>query len=555
MSDIFISYASQDRERILPIVQALEKSGWSVFWDRTIPPGKTWRQFIGSEIESARCIVVVWTADSISSRWVQEEAEIGSQKDILIPLSLEQIKPPFGFGTIQSANLTGWDGDTSSADFRQLLDSLSSMLGTTLPDQTGQEARLKVNLEARRKVEDEVAPARGQAAEEDQGRERLTESTAGGIPEQKRSRATEVPRRPRLRPWFLVATIVVIGLGVAWLLDRSGTGSTGEKEQELRVEEQRAAELRAGEEAVAQAREAQDRARREAEQRAQEEEAAQRAEQRNRDQLEAERRAREEEAAQQEEERNGVRLEAERRAKEQAARETEAEKREHRAAERRKAEISHLLYRGKQAEDQLRLTTPANDNAADYYREVLRLAPENSAAKEGLQGIVERYLGWTEQALAKRQWNKAESNLTKAATVDRDHPRIRQLTDELAAVKQRLSASDAERMNALRANGAAPRGWLGVIIQEVTRELADSFGMRHPTGALVAKVSPGSPAEAGGLQAGDIILRFDGKKVESVSMLPPLVAAAGIGHQAEVEFLRNGNKRTLRIRIEGRPEE
>jgi len=532
VSDIFISYASQDRERILPIVQALEKSGWSVFWDRTIPPGKTWRQFIGSEIESARCIVVVWTADSISSRWVQEEAEIGSQKDILIPLSLEQIKPPFGFGTIQSANLTGWDGDPSSADFRQLLDSLSSMLGTTLPDQTGQEARLKVNLEARRNVEDEVAPARGQAAEEDQGRERHTESTAGGIPEQKRSRATDLPRRSRLRPWFLLATIVVTGLGVAWLLDRSGPGPTGEKEQELRVEEQRAAELKAREEAVAAALEAQDRARREAEHGVQEEE-----------------------AAQQEEERNRVRLEAERRAKEQAARETEAEKRERRAAERRKAEISHLLDRGKQAEDQLRLTTPVNDNAADYYREVLRLAPENSAANEGLQSIVERYLGWTEQALAKRQWNKAENNLTKAATVDRDHPRIRQLTDELAAVKQRLSASDAERMNALRANGAAPRGWLGVRVQDVTRELADSFGMRHPKGALVAEAIPGGPAEAGGLQAGDIILRFDGKKIESVSMLPPLVASAGIGHQAEVEFLRNGNKRTLRIRLEGIPEE
>jgi len=54
MNDIFISYDSEDRERILPLVSALEKSGWSLFWDRTIPTGKTWRVFIGTEIESCR---------------------------------------------------------------------------------------------------------------------------------------------------------------------------------------------------------------------------------------------------------------------------------------------------------------------------------------------------------------------------------------------------------------------------------------------------------------------------------------------------------------------
>ena len=54
MSDIFISYASEDRERIQPLVRALEQAGWSVFWDRTIPAGKTWREVIGGEIRDAR---------------------------------------------------------------------------------------------------------------------------------------------------------------------------------------------------------------------------------------------------------------------------------------------------------------------------------------------------------------------------------------------------------------------------------------------------------------------------------------------------------------------
>jgi hypothetical protein len=169
LSDIFISYASQDRERILPIVHAREKTGWSIFWDRTIPPGKTWRQLIGSEIQSARCVVVVWTAASIESRWVQEEAEIGSRKGILIPVSLDDVEPPFGFGTIQSANLADWDGDPSLPPFGQLLEAVSSILGTSPADQSEQEARRKADEQAEkeaaeRKQNGVLTPLSGQFA-------------------------------------------------------------------------------------------------------------------------------------------------------------------------------------------------------------------------------------------------------------------------------------------------------------------------------------------------------------------------------------------------------
>jgi serine protease Do len=101
----------------------------------------------------------------------------------------------------------------------------------------------------------------------------------------------------------------------------------------------------------------------------------------------------------------------------------------------------------------------------------------------------------------------------------------------------------------LRTKGRVTRGWLGVMIQDVTRELADSFGMRHPTGALVARVLPDSPAQAGGLQTGDIILQYNGNKIARSSMLPPLVGASNIERPAKLEILRNGKKRTLEIRI------
>src|SRR5215471_2542181 len=129
MSDIFISYASADRDRVLPLVNALEKTGWSVFWDRTIPTGKTWRQVIGSEVQTCRSVVVVWTENSIASEWVHEEAETGKHKRILIPILLDKVQPPFGFGNVQAANLAAWDGNTSTPTFTRLVADIATIIG------------------------------------------------------------------------------------------------------------------------------------------------------------------------------------------------------------------------------------------------------------------------------------------------------------------------------------------------------------------------------------------------------------------------------------------
>ena len=79
MSDIFLAYASEDRERVRPLVAALESTGWSVFWDRTIPAGLTWRDFITEQMRDARCFVVAWTTESVKSQYVLEE-EGGSEE-------------------------------------------------------------------------------------------------------------------------------------------------------------------------------------------------------------------------------------------------------------------------------------------------------------------------------------------------------------------------------------------------------------------------------------------------------------------------------------------
>lgn len=101
----------------------------------------------------------------------------------------------------------------------------------------------------------------------------------------------------------------------------------------------------------------------------------------------------------------------------------------------------------------------------------------------------------------------------------------------------------------LRTSGQVKRGWLGVMIQDVTRELADSFGMKYPHGALISRVMPDSPSEKAGLQPGDVILQYNGTKLNSSSMLQHLVGASRIDRPAELVVLRNGKQINVEVNI------
>lgn len=110
-------------------------------------------------------------------------------------------------------------------------------------------------------------------------------------------------------------------------------------------------------------------------------------------------------------------------------------------------------------------------------------------------------------------------------------------------------------VNQLKTKGKVSRGWLGVLIQDVTRELAETFGLPQPRGALVAQVLPDSPAAAAELHPGDIVLRFNGREVLTSSALPPLVGATAVGETATLQVLRHGEQIELTVRIEELPEE
>lgn len=103
--------------------------------------------------------------------------------------------------------------------------------------------------------------------------------------------------------------------------------------------------------------------------------------------------------------------------------------------------------------------------------------------------------------------------------------------------------------NQLKAGGKVTRGWLGIGIQEITKELAESFGMKNTNGALVAGVEKGSPAEKGGLETGDVITKFDGKAIMTSSDLPRVVGATKPGKEVPVELLRKGTTRTINLAV------
>ncbi|MDP1658684.1 MAG: DegQ family serine endoprotease [Methylotenera sp.] len=103
--------------------------------------------------------------------------------------------------------------------------------------------------------------------------------------------------------------------------------------------------------------------------------------------------------------------------------------------------------------------------------------------------------------------------------------------------------------NQLKASGKITRGWLGIAIQEITKELAESFGMKSTNGALVAGVEKSGPADKGGLEAGDVITKFDGKPIVTSADLPRAVGSTKPGKVAAVEILRKGSTKTLNIGV------
>lgn len=127
--EIFISYARDDRLQAQRLAEALEAQGWSVWWDRIIPAGRTFDDVIEEAIDSARCVIVLWSKASVGSRWVRTEAGEGAAREVLVPILIEETKIPLAFRRIQTADLTRWDGNKADQSFRRLTADIAELIG------------------------------------------------------------------------------------------------------------------------------------------------------------------------------------------------------------------------------------------------------------------------------------------------------------------------------------------------------------------------------------------------------------------------------------------
>jgi TPR repeat protein len=123
-ADIFLSYAHEDLEQARGLAESLSALGWPVFWDRHIPPGRTFEEYLEERVRECRALVVMWSPHSSASRWVKIEASYGRRRGILIPVLVAATEIPFGYDDIHAADLTGWRPGTTSIEFDELVSAL-----------------------------------------------------------------------------------------------------------------------------------------------------------------------------------------------------------------------------------------------------------------------------------------------------------------------------------------------------------------------------------------------------------------------------------------------
>lgn len=131
MSDVFVSYKAEDRRRIQPLVQALQSDGYSVWWDQHIGTGDDWRQTIERQLDTAKCVIVAWSKRSVGpdGQFVRDEATRAQQRRVYVPVTIDDVRIPLGFGESQATSLRGWRGDPSDPRYQAVLSAVRRIAG------------------------------------------------------------------------------------------------------------------------------------------------------------------------------------------------------------------------------------------------------------------------------------------------------------------------------------------------------------------------------------------------------------------------------------------
>src|SRR5438067_4090625 len=131
MADVFISYKAEDRRRIQPLVQALQADGFSVWWDEHIGAGDAWRETIEQQLDGARCVLVIWSKRSVGpeGQFVRAEASRAQRRGVYVPVLIDPVEPPLGFGESQATSLRGWHGNPSDLRYQAVLTAVRRNVG------------------------------------------------------------------------------------------------------------------------------------------------------------------------------------------------------------------------------------------------------------------------------------------------------------------------------------------------------------------------------------------------------------------------------------------
>jgi serine/threonine-protein kinase len=131
MSDVFVSYKAEDRRRVKPLVDALQSEGFSVWWDEQIGGGATWRHAIEAELNTAKCVIVIWSKRSVGEdgTFVQDEATRAQQRHVYVPVLIDKVHLPLGFGETQALSLVGWHGNPSDTHYEAVLAAVRRNVG------------------------------------------------------------------------------------------------------------------------------------------------------------------------------------------------------------------------------------------------------------------------------------------------------------------------------------------------------------------------------------------------------------------------------------------
>jgi serine/threonine-protein kinase len=150
MSEIFISYKAEDRPRAQPLVEALEAEGLSVWWDARVGGGEAWRETIAEHLDAAGCVIVLWSKRSTGpeGRFVRDEAARAQQHGTYLPVTIDKVDPPLGFGEMQALSLGGWKGDPADPRYRAVSACAHAMLGRPARIAPAASPRLRVDRRA-----------------------------------------------------------------------------------------------------------------------------------------------------------------------------------------------------------------------------------------------------------------------------------------------------------------------------------------------------------------------------------------------------------------------